>query len=125
MWLAALALHKTNEELKALEQHVSLDNFTLRNTDMLSVNISSRIYNNALNTSFYGATVSFFNFSPYLIGIFMENLYAGKVMCNNYNNSSIQGSLNLLSNGDRAPELRFYQYRPQGNSKCIHQGYID
>ena len=59
VWLAALALHKTNEELKIFGQYVSLNNFTLRNTDMLSVNISSRIYNNALNTSFDGATVSF------------------------------------------------------------------
>ena len=58
VWLAALALHKTNEELKTLEQDVSLDNFTLKSTDPLSVNISSRIYNNALTTSFHGATVS-------------------------------------------------------------------
>ena len=58
VWLVALALHKTNEELKALEQHVSLANFTLDNTNMLSVNISSKIYNNVLNTSFNGATVS-------------------------------------------------------------------
>ena len=58
VWVAALALHKTNEELKTL-QHVSLDNFTLDNTDMLSGKIASKIYNNALNASFYGATVSF------------------------------------------------------------------
>ena len=58
VWLAALTLHETHEELKTLEQHVSLDNFTLKSTDTLSVNISSRIYNNALTTSFHGATVS-------------------------------------------------------------------
>ena len=63
VWLAALALHKTNEELKALKQNVSLANFTLDNTDMLSVNISSKIYNNVLNTSFNGATVSLMLFS--------------------------------------------------------------
>ena len=73
VWLAALALHKTNEELKTFRQYVSLDNFTLRNTDVLSVNISSKIYNNALNTSFDGATVSFSpNFNQHLIGIIME-----------------------------------------------------
>ena len=59
VWLAALALHKTNEELKSLEQHVSLDNFTLDNTDNLSGKIASKLYNNALNASFYGATVSY------------------------------------------------------------------
>ena len=60
VWLAALALHKTNEELKNYMLTTSLDNFTLDNTDILSVNISSRIYNNALTTSFNGATVSLY-----------------------------------------------------------------
>ena len=73
VWLAALALHKTNEELKTFGKYVSLVNFTLRNTNMLSVNISSRIYTNALNTSFDGATVSFFTiFNCGLIGIIMQ-----------------------------------------------------
>ena len=63
IWLTALALHKTNEELKTLEQHASLDNFTLNPTDTLSASISDRIYNNALNTSFNGATVSCLLFS--------------------------------------------------------------
>ena len=36
-----------------------------------------------------------------------------------------QGFVSLLPNGDREPELRFYQYRFQGNSEYINQGCLD
>ena len=52
-WLAALALHKTNEELRMKESNLSLDNYTHKSTDIRNI-----VYKHALTTIFDGASVS-------------------------------------------------------------------
>ena len=52
-WLGALALHKTDQDLKEMNSSSGLENFTYGSAD-----ISTLIYKHALATSFNGATVS-------------------------------------------------------------------
>ena len=53
VWLAALALNKTEQDLKMESPPRSLANFTYNSEDM-----RWSIYKHALNTSFVGASVS-------------------------------------------------------------------
>ena len=55
MWLAALALHKTEEQLQFEMPPNSLTNFRYANGE----NIRNIIYKQALNTTFNGASVSY------------------------------------------------------------------
>jgi gamma-aminobutyric acid type B receptor len=82
-WLGALALHKTDKDLKEMNPSRGLENFTYGSAD-----IRKLIFKHALATSFNGAT----------------------------------GSVKLLPNGDRGPELRFYQYRRQGGA--LNRSYV-
>ena len=58
-WLAALALHGAEEELKEKSPPINLKNFTHSRSDAEdNYMIRSLIYSNALNTTFHGASVS-------------------------------------------------------------------
>ena len=58
-WLAALALHGAEEELKEKNPSITLRNFTHSRSDAEDNSmIRSLIYSNALNTTFHGASVS-------------------------------------------------------------------
>ena len=53
VWMAALALHRTEIDLQGQEPSRSLNNFTYHSKDIQEI-----IYRHALNTRFNGASVS-------------------------------------------------------------------
>ena len=112
MWLAALAMNLAETRLQNMTPSLTLGKFQYTGND--SRIIKEAIYNSSLKVAFTGASVSVGTCTPceqnHLIPLYTY-------MSTKYTSYILQGYIKLLPNGDRAPELRYFQYRINSSSE--------
>ena len=114
MWLAALALDRAEAKLQNMTPGLTLGDFQY--TGKNSTIIKDAIYTSALEVTFTGASVS----AHAHMHIHMNTKWSWPytwLPCHFLHTIYVQGFIKLLPNGDRAPELRYFQYRLNSDSE--------